>query len=207
VSKAYAYVDGWNFYHGINKPELHALGFVNLWRLCQHLLFNRSTVTRVYYFTATDYHTQKLERQQFWWDALESVGVQVAEPGFFGRERKEKTTDVRLALKIAEDVSSAAEEFDTVLLISADADFIPALEKAKRCRKEIRVAFPPGHNSEELKRFHQFAQPITKDDLEQSVFDGEGRTKKNVPLTKALDYGWACRVKGTIQYGRGGSQT
>ena len=38
----------------------------------------------------------------------------------------------------------------TVLLIAADADFIPALEKAKGCRKELRVAFPPGHNSEEM---------------------------------------------------------
>jgi hypothetical protein len=73
---------------------------------------------------------------------------------------------------------SGCSPFDTVLLISADADFIPAIEKAKRYRKEIRVAFSPGHNSEELKRFYQFAQPITKYDLELCVFDGEGRTKK-----------------------------
>ncbi len=201
MSKAYAYIDGWNFYHGINKPDLHPLGFVDLRRLCQHILGTRSTVTRVYYFTATDYHDEKLERQRFWWDALESAGVTVAQPGFFGRERKEKTTDVRLALKMAEDVSSPAEDFDTVLLVSADADFMPALEKAKRNRKEIRIAFPPGMGCEELTKFHQFAEQITKDDLEICLFDGERRTKRNVALRKALDYGWACRIEGRIKYG------
>ena len=67
--------------------------------------------------------------------------------------------------------------------------------------------FPPGLNSEELKQFHRFAQPITKYNLEFSVFDGEGRTKKNVPLTKALAYGWACNINGTIQYGKGGNRS
>jgi hypothetical protein len=200
MSKAHAYIDGWNFYHGINKPGLHPLGFVDLKRLCQHILGTRSTVTQVYYFTATDYHGEKLERQQFWWDALESAGVTVAEPGFFGRERKEKTTDVRLALKIAEDASLPMDVFDTVLLISADADFIPALEKAKLHRKEIRIAFPPGRCCEELSKFHRFAEPITKGDLELCLFDGERRTNNNVPLAKALDYGWACKVNGVIKY-------
>ena len=49
--------------------------------------------------------------------------------------------------------------------------------------------------------------PVTKYNLEFSVFDGEGRTKKNVPLTKTLDYGWACNINGTIQYGKGGNRS
>jgi len=200
MSKTYAYIDGWNFYHGIDTPELHPLGFVDLWRLCQHVVGTRSTIARAYYFSATDYHKAKLERQQFWWDALESAGVRIEQPGFFSAERKEKTTDVRLALKLAEDASSAAEEFDTVLLISADADFIPALEKVKRYRKEIRICFPPGMRCQELCRFHQFASQITKGDLELCLFDGARRTKKGESLTKALDYGWACKVNGSITY-------
>ena len=55
--------------------------------------------------------------------------------------------------------------------------------------------------------FHRFAHPITKYSLEFSVFYGEGRTKKDVPLTKALDYGWACNINGTIQYGKGGNRS
>ncbi len=197
MSKAYAYIDGWNFYHGINKPDLHPFGFVDLKRLCQHILGTRSTVTKVYYFTATDYHGEKLERQQFWLDALESAGVTIAERGYFSREREEKTTDVRLALQIVEDANSRTEEFDTVLLVSADADFSPALEKAKRNRKEIRIAFPPGLGCKELMKFNPFAEQITKGDLELCLFAGERRTKKNIPLAKALDYGWACKINGT----------
>jgi len=199
MSKTYAYIDGWNFYHGINTPELHPLGFVDLWRLCQHLVGTRSTVERVYYFSATDYHKDKLERQRFWWDALESAGVRVEQPGFFGAERQEKTTDVRLALRIVEDVRST-EDFDTVMLVSADADFIPALEKARLYHKDVRIWFPPGMNCQELRRFHQFADQIEKGDLERCLFDGAKRTKKGQPLSKALDYGWACKVNGSTTY-------
>ena len=87
---AYVYVDGWNFYYGINRPDLHQLGFCNFWKLGQHLLGTRATVTKVRYFSATDYHTQVAAAQQkFWLRALRSVKVGVEDLGRFQRsERK-----------------------------------------------------------------------------------------------------------------------
>jgi uncharacterized LabA/DUF88 family protein len=199
--KAYAYIDGWNFYRGINTPELHGLGFVDLKRLCQHLLGTRAVVTKVRYFSATGNRSGPTEKQQFWFDALEGAGVCVEELGFFGREHSEKTTDVRLALQLVEDTNSCNEDCDLVLLVSADADFIPALEKAKVRGKEIRIAFPPGTNCEELKRFHPFAERITKADLEIALFDAEGHTKSGVSLAKAHRYGWTCKVNGVVTPG------
>jgi hypothetical protein len=199
METAYAYVDGWNYYHGINTPELHALGFTNPKKLCQHILGNHVRVERVHYFTATDSHASNLERQQFWLDALASVGVVIEERGFFRYDAakgkpEEKTTDVRLALKIVED--ARLRNHTHVLLLSADADFSPALQQVRAFRKRIKVAFPPGRGCQELRQFDPFAQAITKGDLEVALFDGEGRTAKGIPLTKALDYGWACRLGG-----------
>jgi hypothetical protein len=203
MSIAYAYVDGWNFYHGINTPELHPLGFVDLRRLTGRLLMGRAHIERVYYFTAIDYHKPLQERQRFWFDALESAGVTVGETGFFkpeGGRYKEKTTDVSMALKIAEDAASD-ENFDSLLLVSADADFVPALEQARRFKKRIYVAFPPGLRCEELAQVDPKHQTIDRDDLELCLFDGDSITANGTPLGKAGDYGWAYRSKGRIIYG------
>lgn len=202
METAYVYVDGWNFYHGINTPELHPLGFTDLKKLCQHILGTRVQVDRVHYFTATDYDKRAIERQQFWLDALASSGVLIEKPGFFRNnpergKHEEKTTDVRIALKIAED--ARVGKHTHILLLSADADFLPALEQAHALRKRIKIVFPPGLNCQELKQFDQFAEAITKSDLEFALFDGERRTLKGVPLSKALEYGWACKIGGRIK--------
>jgi uncharacterized LabA/DUF88 family protein len=203
MSKAHAYIDGWNFYHGINTPELHPLGFVDLRRLCERMLRGRADLRRVHYFTAVDYNKPLHERQEFWFDALESAGVTIGEKGFFRLEDgkyKEKMTDVRMALKIAEDVASG-EDFDSVLLVSADADFVPALEQAERFNKKIYVAFPPGLSCKELAERDPKVQRIDRDDLELCLFDGDGTTARGTPLRKAGDYGWAYRSKGRVNYG------
>lgn len=199
---AYAYVDGWNFYHGINKPGLHPLGFCNFWKLSQHLLGTRATVQKVRYFTAQDYHKQIADDQQhFWLRALKSVKVDIAELGRFERipetgKHKEKTTDVRLALDLAEDARTGPHKL--VLLISADADFVPALQRARRVGKTIKVAFPPGTKCEALKEFDPYADEISEAELRLNLLDGEGVTELGEPLTKAHKYGWACRLGGRV---------
>jgi hypothetical protein len=203
---AYVYVDGWNFYHGINKPGLHPLGFCNFWKLGQYMLGGSAKVTKVRYFSAVDYHPQVAAAQQkFWLRALKSVKVEVAELGRFEhfpqkQKVEEKTTDVRLALQLDEDARTAAHKW--VLLISADADFVPALQRAKRLGKMVKVAFPPGLRCNALKEVDPFPFEINKEDLELNLIDGEGTTEQpGERLTKALEYGWACRLKGQVVYG------
>ena len=203
---AYVYVDGWNFYHGINTPELHPLGFCKFWKLGQYILGQRATVTKVRYFSAVDYHSQIAEAQQkFWLRALRSLRVEVAELGRFEylpqkRKVEEKTTDVRLALQIDEDARTAPHK--VVLLISADADFVPALQRAKCLGKSVKVAFPPGLQCKALRELDPFPSEVNKQDLEINLIDGEGTTEqRGERLTKALEYGWACRLKGRVVYG------
>jgi hypothetical protein len=205
VPTAYVYVDGWNFYHGINRPGLHPLGFCNFWKLGQYLLGTRAKVIRVRYFSAVDYHRRVAEaQQQFWLRALRSVKIEVAELGRFEYlpakgKAEEKTTDVRLALQIDEDARTAMH--DVVLLVSADADFVPALQRAKHLGKAVKVAFPPGLQCNGLRELDPFPLEIEKQDLELNLMDGEGTTELREPLTKALEYGWACRIQGRVVYG------
>jgi len=199
---AYVYVDGWNFYHGINRPGLHPLGFCNFWKLGQHLLGTRAMVIRARYFSATDYKRQVADEQQmFWLRALKSIKVEVAEMGRFQRSEKkgweEKTTDVRLALQLDEDARTATH--NVVLLISADADFLPALQRAKTLGKIVKIAFPPGLHCNALQKVDPSPHEITKEDLELNLIDGEGPTEKpGERLSKALEYGWACRLQGRV---------
>ena len=96
------------------------------------------------------------------------------------------------------------------LLISrfrVTAEVLPAAHPPFSMGHELPVVLGSPPMSTSSRRLSRFAQPITKYNLEFSVFDGEGRTKKNVPLTKALDYGWACNINGTIQYGKGGNRS
>src|ERR1039458_2169985 len=115
-ASAYVYVDGWNFYHGINRRGMHPLGFCNFWKLGQHLLGTCATVTKVRYFSAIDYHIRIADEQQtFWLSALRGAKIDVAELGrfeYFPEKGKaeEKTTDVRLALQLDEDARTATHQ-------------------------------------------------------------------------------------------------
>jgi hypothetical protein len=134
-----------------------------------------------------------------------SVKVDVAELGRFEYypargKADEKTTDVRLALQLDEDARTAAHK--VVLLISADADFMPALQRAKRLGKMVKVAFPPGLHCKTLQEVDPFPVEINKQDLELSLIDGEGTTEQpGERLDKAFEYGWACRLQGRVVYG------
>ena len=207
------YVDGWNFYHGIDKPDLHPLGFCDFRRLGKRLLGAGTTVDKVTYFTSKDHNPYRKEKQEFWLDALRSVGIEVADPGFFQyseqkHSHEEKTTDVCLALRLAEDARTGSH--DTVLLISADADFVPALELAKKHKRDliVRVAFPPGHKCRRLEAIDPFTLKIDKADLEDSLFDGDGRTERGVRLAgRSRQFGWAFRRGDSIVLSRIGGAT
>jgi hypothetical protein len=133
---------------------------------------------------------------------LESVGVEIAHRGFFqySGDRKgmeEKTIDVRLALELVEDVRIGGH--DTVLLISADADFLPALERAKKQKPGliVKVAFPPGHKCQAMEAVDRFPQKIEREDLEQSLFDAAGLTKNGLRISVMAErFGWAYKLKG-----------
>lgn len=65
---------------------------------------------------------------------------------------EEKETDVSLAVRLVE--GAARNDFDTALLISGDAEFVPAIQSARRLKPDLRivVVFPPKRISDALRR-------------------------------------------------------
>lgn len=49
---------------------------------------------------------------------------------------------------------AARNDFDTALLISGDADFVPAIQSARRLKQDLRVVvvFPPKRTSDALRK-------------------------------------------------------
>lgn len=66
------------------------------------------------------------------------------------RKKQEKYTDVNLALQVFED--AMYDRFDKAILVSADSDFIPAIERVRKLKKEILILFPPTLNSNEIRK-------------------------------------------------------
>lgn len=162
-----AYIDGWNLYNAELKLEDYRLEWLNLRALCQHFCNEDDILNAVYYFTAyadgrniniSKYSNAGSNRQYSYInDFLKPFGVNTiygymlsSENSKGKRKRQEKFTDVNLALQVFED--AMYDRFDKAILVSADSDFIPAIKRVRKLKKEILVLFPPTLNSNEIKK-------------------------------------------------------
>ena len=157
------YIDGYNLYKGINHedpPDLLRLGWSNYQKLGEALvdlsfqhLSNDRTVT-VKYFTAIvgkdSGSPGEIQRQQLWLEVLESEAktLEVA-PGLHRSytedfsERKEKMTDVNIAMHAARDILQVKPA--GIVLVSGDLDFLPFVECAAEAGIPVAVFFPQDH--------------------------------------------------------------
>ena len=85
---------------------------------------------------------------------------------------EEKQTDVNIALEILD--LAYQEAYDTAVLISADTDLIPAIEKTKRIfpDKNFRILIPPGlrYHRELSEVVGGKIKKIKKSNIERSLF-------------------------------------
>ena len=157
------YIDGYNLYKGINHedpPGLLRLGWSNYQKLGDLLVdlsfehpSGKRTVT-VKYFTAKvgkdSGSAGEIERQTRWRDALiaeaplvEIVdGMHRSHTGDFS-DRKEKMTDVNIAIHAARDILEVKPA--GMVLVSGDLDFMPVVECAARSGVPVSVFFPQEH--------------------------------------------------------------
>lgn len=158
------YIDGYNLYHALIDKGWRRYLWLDLPRLSQRLLkFNQELVMTKYFTSITTGGNAKRQRQTTYIEALKTLNYFEISKGRFQDEPqkcpkcrfiytipKEKKTDVNIATEMLWDAFN--NEFDTAILISADADLVPAIEAIKRHRpnKRIVVAIPPGKNCEEL---------------------------------------------------------
>lgn len=175
------FVDGFNLYHSVatfaNESADESVKWLDLQALAQDLLpiiSPSATMRSLHYFTALPEHLyladpRRLRRHQAYLRALtahglfrpsvilgrivqQQVQVQVAGVNVMGRVWREKGTDVALAMALLREASKG--DMDEAVIISGDADYLPAVKVFREMYPMIRIrfAFPRGRASKELSR-------------------------------------------------------
>lgn len=175
------FVDGFNLYHSLatlakesGDESVKWLDLVGLANGCLHEIGGSSLLRSVHYFTALPEHLYltdpgRLQRHRAYLRALTAYGVvrpsivlgrimqqqisiQVAGVNAIGRVWREKGTDVALAMALLREASQV--DMDEAVIISGDADYLPAVKvfRAMYPRIGLRFAFPRGRASKELSR-------------------------------------------------------
>ncbi len=146
-----AYIDGYNLYYAEKDLNDNRLKWVNLRALCQHFCDEDEILDKVYYFTAyAEYHKSNPRKaykidnhKKYTDDFLSGFGVE-KKLGSFNCAKKEKQTDINLALQLYED--AVYDRFDKAFLVTADADFLAVIKKIRENRetknKQIIILAP-----------------------------------------------------------------
>ena len=132
-----AYIDGYNLYHAEVNLNDNRLKWVNLRALCQHFCKSDDKLDKVWYFTAyAEYYKDdpqkayKIENhKKYINDFLKGFGV-TTKLGKFNKSKKEKQTDINLALQLYGD--AIYNRFDKAFLVTADTDFVAAINKIRK---------------------------------------------------------------------------
>lgn len=166
MARVSVYVDGFNLYYGINDRGWRRYLWLDIGLLATELLLPDQNLVSTRYFTAIIRGNQpRVQRQSTYLQALSSMGnTQI----LYGRyqektkqchtckskwkEHEEKMTDVRMASELLRDAFK--NEFDTALIVSADADLQPPIEiiKEEFPAKKVVIGFPPKRDSYHLRK-------------------------------------------------------
>ena len=175
------FVDGFNLYHSLatlakesGDESVKWLDLVGLANGCLHEIGGSSLLRSVHYFTALPEHLYltdpgRLQRHRAYLRALtangvvrpsivlgrimqQQISIQVAGVNIIGRVWREKGTDVALAMALLREASLG--DMDEAVIISGDADYLPAVKVFREMypRIGLRFAFPRGRASKELSR-------------------------------------------------------
>ncbi len=161
-----AYVDGFNLYFGLKSQNLRHLYWLDVPAAVRRLLERRETLAVTKYFTSrVSGPSDKVRRQADYLDALSTLpdtrlyfGVYqthdrtCASCGATWQQHNEKQTDVNIAVELL--VDAHRDVFDTAVLVTADADLVPAIIALKALfpKKRVILMFPPGRGSVRLEQ-------------------------------------------------------
>jgi hypothetical protein len=209
------YIDGYNFYYSINKPETLRLGWCNFWKLAERLAARafegRYVVGAVKYYTArvdgdTEMNPGEIERRDLWLAALEhGTGGKVAViEGYHKPDRQkrrvEKRTDTNIAIGMIRDALMGPPKnapkghdpyspCDAVILMSGDDDFWPAVEMiGRQYGKEIAVFHPHNDKRPDWKNDWVSVFRVEKEDLENNRLDDEITDQSSGALISWAEY-------------------
>ena len=144
-------VDGLNLHHALKdlQPDQTNL---NIFQLCKSLADSKgATEIQILYFTSITKHlgSKVRDNQALYIKQLEKTGVIIHLGEFRSAsktcplcfrkfwEHTEKQTDVALGAHLIK--KTMTEQYDDVLLFSADSDFLPALQMVRHERPNINL--------------------------------------------------------------------
>ena len=159
TTRTIAYIDGFNLYHAIDALDQPHLKWVNLWSLVASFLREGQELVAVNYYSAyATWLPREFARHRQFTAALSRVGVSTHMSDFMTRTRscfscgatweshEEKQTDVRMAVDMVSD--ALVDNFDMAVVITADSDLGPAVEKVRAVPgKRLLMIAPPGRFS------------------------------------------------------------
>lgn len=164
MKRVIIYIDGFNLYFGMKAHGWRKYYWLNIVELGKNLLKDNELLIEVKYFTSRiSKPPEKQRRQNTYLEALEALdNVKI----FWGKyqsnpfecfkcgnkvyNQNEKKTDVNIAVELLSDAFT--DKFDKAIIISADSDLIPPIQKIKELfgSKNLVVAFPPKRCSKEI---------------------------------------------------------
>ncbi len=148
------FIDGSNFYHALKAAGKSPK--IDFERLIKALRGPDRELVRTYYYNAATNAQDGQEQyrhQQSFFEYLRSVPYLEVKLGRLAKrpdgKRVEKGVDVALATDM---VGNAAKNlYDTAIIISADGDFVGAVQFVKDLGKHVEVAYPQGGKLHHLK--------------------------------------------------------
>jgi uncharacterized LabA/DUF88 family protein len=145
LKRVMVFIDGSNFYYALKRS--FSTTKIDFEKFCNFLSLNEDLVKIKYYNSTLNMEDDEVayKKQQSFFDYLFEVPLMDI---YFGRLEKrpgglkaEKGVDVKLAVDLV--VNAYKDNYDVAILVSNDADFIPAIEEVKALNKEVYyVGFP-----------------------------------------------------------------
>ena len=172
------YVDGFNFYYGLKSKGWKKYYWLDMVSFAEKLIRPHQELVEVCYFSAKPTNSaEKARRQNAFFQANRLNPRFKLHLGKYLQKNmtcrfcnnvitsyEEKETDVRIATTMLADVY--LERCDVTLLISADSDLVPPIERIREIKptQKIIVYFPPGRFSSNLKQLSTNTQDLSKNE-------------------------------------------
>jgi uncharacterized LabA/DUF88 family protein len=160
------YIDGFNFYYGLKSQNWRKYYWLDLVKFAEGLLRPHQELVEICYFSAKPTNNQKAKRQDILFQANKLNPKFMLYLGKYltkditckychrvNHSFEEKETDVRIATTMLADVYQ--KRCDVTLLVSADSDLVPSMERIKEIdpSHKIIVCFPPNRHSLNLQKW------------------------------------------------------
>ena len=179
--KVIVYVDGFNFYFGLRSKNWRKFYWLDMVKFAESLLRPHQELVEVAYFSARHTHPGKSKRQDTFFQAnklnpkftlhlgkylMKDIECRFCKNIIHSYEEKE--SDVRIATTMMADAYQ--QRCDLSVLISADSDLVPSIERIKEFNPAHKVItyFPPNRTSFDLKKWSNGTKVLINKSLYES---------------------------------------